>query len=122
MYPSPPHTYINTRTHNTQVLTVSTTTGELFSYLAALPTVYAAAAGRLAHLTSLSELAVLDCLPGGSGLASRLQVRTRDSIADSKLDNKTFALCNSITAANAVCAAAGSTAGSEAGSIGAVML
>lgn len=106
MYPSPTHTYINTRTHNTQVLTVSTTTGELFSYLAALPTVYAAAAGRLAHLTSLSELAVLDCLPGGSGLASRLQVRTRDSVADSKLDNTTFALCNSITAANAVCAAA----------------
>lgn len=58
-----------------QVLTVATAGGQLLSYLAALPAVFAASAGgRLAHLTSLSELAVMDCLPGAPGLPARLGV------------------------------------------------
>lgn len=57
-----------------QVLTVATAGGRLLSYLAALPAVCAAAGGRLAHLTSLSELAVVDCLPSGSGAPGRLGV------------------------------------------------
>jgi hypothetical protein len=56
------------------MLTVSTAAGQLISFLAALPAVFAAAAGRLAHLTSLSELAVVDLAPLNPFLPVRLQV------------------------------------------------
>ena len=55
-----------------QVLTVSTSSGQLISFLAALPTVYGAHGGRLAHLTSLSEVSVVDVL--SSSPASKLEV------------------------------------------------
>lgn len=55
-----------------QVLTASTTSGQLISYLAALPPVHAAHGARVAHLTSLSELAVVDL--GGCAPAARLAV------------------------------------------------
>jgi hypothetical protein len=62
-----------------QVLTVSTAGGQLVSYLAALPAVAAAAGARLAHLTSLSELAVVDLAAGGA--AARLQVACEPAFA-----------------------------------------
>lgn len=55
-----------------QVLTVSTNGGQLVSYLAALPTVFCAHGGRLAHLTSLAEVTVVDVL--AQAPASKLQV------------------------------------------------
>jgi hypothetical protein len=57
-----------------QVLTVSTSGGQLISYLAALPTVFGAHGGRLAHLTSLSEITVVDLALGRGAPPSRLQV------------------------------------------------
>jgi WD repeat-containing protein 19 len=51
---------------------VSTSGGQLLSYLAALPKVAAACGARLAHLTSLNELAVVDLAAGGA--PARLQV------------------------------------------------
>lgn len=52
---------------------MSTASGQLISYLAALPVVFRAHGSRLAHLTSLSEVVVMDVLAGGSPPA-RLEV------------------------------------------------
>lgn len=48
-----------------QVLTVGTSNGMISSYLAALPTVYGAHGTRVAHLTSLNEVTVMDTATRG---------------------------------------------------------
>ncbi|KAL0039283.1 hypothetical protein WJX79_001413 [Trebouxia sp. C0005] len=57
-----------------QLLTVSTTTGQLHTYLAALPVINSAWSCCLAYCTSLQELAVMDVLHKGS--QSRIAIPT----------------------------------------------